>query len=247
MPGLAEFAACDDNVTEWGIQKGPAVKGGSKQPTMESGMEEEFTYIRKKAEVPKDNMSFHQFKEQRASKRRKRKKVVEICQAVEAAEPVNRGPYEASCWLCRMSGAAKDGTATGLGRFYRMFTDNYRNCKDEELYIQLYQMFNREVKGPLKEQGLEVPDLDVEDIRDHFTEHAFEPTVWVSEEIKFLKEVTRTMQDNVFESDQATKKIDVNDKRVWNYMKVQKQIVELYQLRLQNMNFYDVTTAVYRG
>ncbi len=55
------------------------------------------------------------------------------------------------------------------------------------------------------------------------------------------------MKDNVFESDQSTKKIDVNDKRVWNYMKVQKQIVELYNLRLQNMNFYDVTTAVYRG
>ena len=241
MANLCEFTSCKDNVDTWDTQK--KRKGQSSM----GDMEEEFTYTRKKAEPPKDGMSFDEFKRERDRKRKKRKKVMAVEEAAQAAPPVQRGPYEPACWLCRMSSAAKDGTTTGLGRFYRMFTDNYRNCKDDELYIQLRQMFDKEVKGPLREQDIMVPDLDVEDIRDHFTEHAFEPTVWVSEEIQFLKEVTRTMQDNVFEADQSTKKVDVNDKRVWNYMKVQKQIVELYNLRLQNMNFYDVTTAVYRG
>ncbi len=128
-----------------------------------------------------------------------------------------------------------------------MFTDNYRNCQEDELYIQLHQMFQKEVKKPLEDQGIEVPDLDVEDIRLHFIEHAFDPTIFVSEEIKFLKEVCGTMRDHIFEDDTETKRTDVSDKRVWNYMKVQKQIVDLYHIKLANMNFYDINTAVFRA
>lgn len=206
---------------------------------------EEFSYKRSVPEAPKDGISFDDFKQRKKAKRARRKKGRAVAKEEPSKAPA--GPYEPACWLCRMSGAAKDGTSTGLGRFFRMFTDNYRNCQEDELYIQLHRMFELEVKKPLEDQGIEVPDYDVEDIRLHFIEHAFDPTIFVSEEIKFLKEVCCTMKDHIFEDDKETKRTDVSDKRVWNYMKVQKQIVDLYHIKLQNMNFYDINTAVYRG
>lgn len=207
---------------------------------------EEFSYKRSVPEAPKDGISFEEFKRRKKAKRAKKRSGRGVAKADQPAE-APEGPYQPSCWLCRMSGAAKDGTATGLGRFFRMFTDNYRNCQEDELYIQLHQMFHNEVKKPLEDQGIDVPDYDVEDIRLHFIEHAFDPTIFVSEEIKFLKEVCGTMRDHIFEDDTETKKTDVSDKRVWNYMKVQKQIVDLYHIKLANMNFYDINTAVFRA
>lgn len=184
--------------------------------------EEEITYRRsKKTEVPKEPITLVDFKD----RRKKRKRTCE------------------SCWLCQTSSKAKDGSTTGLGRFFKLFTDNYKQCEETELYAQLRELYVHDIYEPMLKQGHEVPDLSVDDIREHFLEHAFAPSVYVSEEIKFLKNVATTMKDHIFCED-GKKRVDVNDKRVWNYLKVQKQIVELYNTRISNMNFYDVNTAV---
>ena len=184
--------------------------------------EEEITYRRsKKTEVPKEPITLVDFKDRR--KKRKRN-----CE---------------SCWLCQTSSKAKDGSTTGLGRFFKLFTDNYKQCEETELYTQLRELYVHDIYEPMLKQGHEVPDLSVDDIREHFLEHAFDPSVYVSEEIKFLKNVATTMKDHIFCED-GKKRVDVHDKRVWNYLKVQKQIVELYNTRISNMNFYDVNTAV---
>tara|TARA_B100001094_G_C18078907_1_gene744107 strand:- start:598 stop:1227 length:630 start_codon:yes stop_codon:yes gene_type:complete len=185
--------------------------------------EEEITYRRsKKTEVPKEAITFDDFK----SRSNKRK----------------RGECE-TCWLCQTSSSAKDGSSTGLGRFFKLFTDNYKQCEEQELYTQLRELYMHDIYEPMLKQGHDVPLLSVEDIREHFLEHAFDPSVYVSEEIKFLKTVASTMKNHIFCED-GKQRIDVNDKRVWNYLKVQKQIVELYNTRISNMNFYDVNTAV---
>tara|TARA_Y100000389_G_C17377118_1_gene472269 strand:- start:241 stop:867 length:627 start_codon:yes stop_codon:yes gene_type:complete len=184
--------------------------------------EEEITYRRsKKTEVHKEPITLVDFTDRR--KKRKRD-----CN---------------SCWLCQTSSSAKDGTTTGLGRFFKLFTDNYRQCEETELYAQLRELYVHDIYEPMLKQGHDVPDLSVDDIREHFLEHAFDPSVYVSEEIKFLKNVATTMKDHIYCED-GKKRIDVDDKRVWNYLKIQKQIVELYNTRISNMNFYDVNTAV---
>jgi len=193
---------------------------GSRDPDCE----EEITYRRsKKTEVPKEPISFDDYKE-RSNKRK-------------------RGDCCESCWLCETASSAKDGSTTGLGRFFKLFTDNYRQCEESELYAQLRELYVHDIYEPMLKQGHEVPDLSVDDIREHFLEHAFDPSIYVSEEIKFLKNIAATMKDQIFCQD-GKRRVDVNDKRVWSYLKVQKQIVELYNTRVSNMNFYDVNTAV---
>ena len=185
--------------------------------------EEEITYRRsKKSEVPKETISFDEYQE----RNKKRKRLG--CE---------------SCWLCQTASSAKDGSSTGLGRFFKCFTDNYKQCEEEELYNQLRKLYVHDIYEPMLKQGHDVPDLSADEIKEHFLEHAFDPSVYVSEEIKFLKNVATTMKDHIFCED-GKKRVDVNDKRVWNYLKVQKQIVELYNTRISNMNFYDVNTSV---
>lgn len=197
--------------------------GGWEEGNRDQDCEEEITYRRsKKTEVPKEPISFCEYRA-RSNKRK-------------------RSGCE-SCWLCQTSSSAKDGSATGLGRFFKCFSENYSKCEENELYAQLRELYVHDIYEPMLKQGHDVPDLSIEDIREHFLEHAFAPSVYVSEEIKFLKNVASTMKDHIFCED-GKKRVDVNDKRVWNYLKVQKQIVELYNTRIANMNFYDVNTAV---
>ena len=210
-----EFKKLEDDIGGWeGSREGP-------------DCEEEITYRRsKKTEVPKEPISFREYQERTSEKKRKRAS----------------GGCE-SCWLCQTASSAKDGTSTGLGRFFKLFTDNYKQCDDDDLYAQLRELYVHDIYEPMLIQGHDVPDLSVEDIREHFLEHAFDPSVYLSEEIKFLKTVATTMKDHIFCED-GKKRVDVNDKRVWNYLKVQKQIVELYNTKVTNMNFYDVNTTV---
>ena len=183
--------------------------------------DEEITYRRKKTEKPREAITLCEFNSR--SKKRRR---------------------TGSCWLCETASAgAKDGSSSGLARFFKLFTDNYRRCGEDELYKQLHELFIHDIYEPMLMQGHEIPKLTTSDIREHFLEHALDPSVYVSEEIKFLKQVAMTMKDHIF-TEGAKKRMDVNDKRVWNYLKVQKQIVELYNTRLSQMNFFDVTTSV---
>lgn len=195
--------------------------------------DEEITYRRsKRTDVAKDAMSFDEY-----CKRKKQKK--QKCSSSSA----NDG---STCWLCQVPQSAREGTSTGTGRFFRMFSENYKQCNEDDLYTQLHELYMHDVYTPMLKQGHDVPMLTAMEIKEHFLEHVFEPSVYVSEEIKFLKNVATTMKNHIFCEDDKTKNIDVDDKRVWNYLKVQKQIIELYNTRLTSMNFYDPTAAVCR-
>lgn len=144
-------------------------------------------------------------------------------------------PATEACWLCaRTQGRRAPGSA--LGRFYKMFADQYRNLNEGVLYEQLHAMFESQVRAPLLLQNIECPELSAEEIKEHLLEHNLDPGVWVSEEIRTLKSVSGVMRNNMFtEKDGA---VDVNDKRVINYLKVQKHITDLYNARLANMNYF---------
>jgi len=150
---------------------------------------------------------------------------------------------EQACWLCaRTTGKRAPGSA--LGRFYRLFSDQYRYLEDDVLYPQLKEFFDSQVRAPLLLQSVECPDLTPEEIKQHLLEHNLDPGVWVSEEIRTLKNVCGVMRDQMFTDKEGA--VDLNDKRVLNYLKVQKQITDLYNARLPNMNYFDAHNNVAR-
>lgn len=148
-------------------------------------------------------------------------------------------PATDECWLCARTGRAP---GSALGRFYKMFADQYRNLEEAVLFSQLHAMFESQVRAPLLLQNIECPALSASEIKEHMLKHNMDPGVWVSEEIRTLKVVSGVMRNNMFtEKDGA---VDVNDKRVINYLKVQKHITDLYNARLANMNYFSPHTNV---
>lgn len=173
--------------------------------------------------VPYDELK----RARRESKRRKRAEV-------------HKGHGE-ECWLCM---APAKGPSSSIGRFYRMFTDNYKNLEEDVLYEQLAKMFDSEVRAPRVAQGIPCPELSAADIKEHLLEHTLEPSVFVSEEIRFMKSMLATMKDRVFSKTDEEGVMDVKDKRVEAYIKAQKQLVALYNTKVTAMNFHDAKCAV---
>ena len=153
---------------------------------------------------------------------------------------VHKG-YGDECWLCM---APAQGTSSSIGRFYKMFTENYKNLEEDVLYEQLAKMFESQVRGPRLAQGIPCPELNATDIKEHLLEHTLEPSVFVSEEIRFMKSVVATMKDRVFSKTDEDGVLDVKDKRVEAYIKAQKQLVALYNVKVTAMNFHDAKCAV---
>lgn len=110
------------------------------------------------------------------------------------------------------------------------------------LYEQLAKMFESQVRAPRQAQGIPCPALGPADIKEHLLEHTLEPSVMISEEIRFLKSVVATMKDRVFSREDDV--LDVKDKRVEAYIKAQKQLVALYNTKVTTMNFHDAKCAV---
>jgi hypothetical protein len=125
-----------------------------------------------------------------------------------------------------------------------MFADQYRNLNEGVLYEQLHAMFESQVRAPLLLQDIDCPELSAEELKEHLLEHNLDPGVWVSEEIRTLKSVSGVMRNQMFTSKDGT--VDVNDKRVLNYLKVQKHITDLYNARLTNMNYFNPQQNVAR-
>jgi len=118
-----------------------------------------------------------------------------------------------------------------------------KNLEEDVLYEQLAKFFEGQVRAPRQAQGIQCPALGPADIKEHLLEHTLEPSVMISEEIRFLKSVVATMKDRVF-SKGDDEVLDVKDKRIEAYIKAQKQLVSLYNTRVTTMNFHDAKCAV---
>ena len=184
-------------------------------------MEETITYQRSFKDVPGERVSLDEVK-------RKRKQ--DSCGA--------------ACFLCGRAGFAGD-ESTAVGRMYKMFRSEYSNHESDELFGNLEIFFKEEIYNLYKEQGLDCPLLTKDQRKNHFLHHTLEPSTFLSEEIRSLRDIADVLKTNLFERD-VQGHVDVNQKKLKDLMAVQQQIVTLYRTPIASMNFFDPTTSVYK-
>ena len=184
-------------------------------------MEETITYQRSFKDVPGERVSLEEVK-------RKRKQ--DSCGE--------------ACFLCGRAGFAGD-ESTAIGRMYKMFRSEYSNHESDELFSNLETFFREEIYNLYKEQGLDCPLLTKEQLKVHFLHHTLEPSTFLSEEIRSLRDIAGVIKTNLFERD-VSGHVDVNQKKLKDLISVQQQIVTLYRTPIASMNFFDPTTSVYK-
>lgn len=180
--------------------------------------EETITYQRSFRQIPGERVSLDQVKSERKK----------VCGK--------------SCFLCGRQGFAGDET-TAIGRMYKMFRTEYSNHDQDELFENLTVFFKEEIYNLYTEQGMCCPLLTKEQIRQHFLEHTLEPSTFLSEEIRSLRDVASVIKKNLFERD-IQGNVDVSQKKLKDLLSVQQQIVSLYNTPISKMNFYTPTTSV---
>ena len=148
-----------------------------------------------------------------------------------------------SCFLCGRAGFASDDS-TAIGRLYKLYRTEYSNHSQDELFLNMETFFREEIYTLYNEQGLDCPILDAEQLKVHFLEHNIEPSSYVAEEIRALRDVATVMKGNLFEENEDGN-VDVNQKQLKSLISLQQQIISLYGSRLDNLNFYDPTTSVF--
>ena len=147
-----------------------------------------------------------------------------------------------SCFLCGRAGFSGD-ESTSVGRMYKMFRTEYSKHASDELFDNLAVFFKEEIYNLYSEQGLSCPLLTADQIKIHFLDHNLSPSTYLSEEIRSLREVSDVLKKNLFERD-VQGNIDVHQKKLQDLLKVQSQILLLYNSNVQNMCFYDSNTSV---
>jgi hypothetical protein len=124
-----------------------------------------------------------------------------------------------------------------------MFRTEYSKHDSDELFANLAVFYKEEIYDLYNEQGLSAPLLSPEQLRIHFLEHSLEPTTYLSEEIRSLREVGEVIKRNLFERD-VQGNVDCNQKKLADLLKVQAQILVLYNSSVERMNFYNSNTSV---
>jgi len=147
-----------------------------------------------------------------------------------------------SCFLCGRAGFSGD-ESTSVGRMYKMFRTEYSKHDSDELFENLAVFFREEIYNLYIEQGLSAPLLTADQIKIHFLEHSLEPTTYLSEEIRSLREVTDVIKRNLFERD-VQGHLDCNPKKLADLLKVQQQILTLYNSNVSKMCFFNRNTSV---
>lgn len=147
-----------------------------------------------------------------------------------------------SCFLCGRAGFSGD-ESTAVGRMYKMFRTEYSKHASEELFENLAVFYKEEIYELYREQGLDAPLLTAEQLKIHFLEHTLEPSTFLSEEIRSLRDVADVLKKNLFERD-VQGNVDVHEKKLKNLLQVQQQIVALYNQPVEKMNFYSSNTSV---
>lgn len=154
------------------------------------------------------------------------------------------GSSGTACFLCGRAGFAGD-ESTAVGRMYKLFRTEYSNHESDELFANLETFFKEEIYNLYKEQGLDCPLLSKEQLKVHFLHHTLEPSTFLSEEIRSLRDVADVIKTNLFSRD-VSGNVDVNQKKLKDLISVQQQIVALYRTPIGSMNFFDPTTSVYK-
>ena len=147
-----------------------------------------------------------------------------------------------SCFLCGRAGFSGD-ESTSVGRMYKMFRTEYSKHDSEELFANLAVFYKEEIYELYVEQGMDAPLLTADQIKHHFLDHNLEPTTYLSEEIRSLREVSDVLKTNLFERD-VQGHVDVCEKKLKNLLSVQQQIMTLYNSDVSRMNFFNSSTSV---
>jgi len=147
-----------------------------------------------------------------------------------------------SCFLCGRAGFSGD-ESTAVGRMYKMFRAEYSKHDSQELFENLAVFFKEEIYNLYNEQGLQCPLLTAEQIKEHFISHSMCPTLFLSEEIRSLRDVSEVLKKNLFERD-IQGNLDVSNKKLSDLLKVQAQILTLYNTQPSKMNFFNSNTSV---
>lgn len=149
-----------------------------------------------------------------------------------------------SCFLCGRAGFAGD-ESTAVGRMYKLFRTEYSNHESDELFANLEIFFKEEIYNLYKEQGLDCPLLTAEQLKVHFLHHTLEPSTFLSEEIRTLRDIADVIKANMFERD-CQGIVTANPKKLKDLMAVQAQIITLYKTPITSLNFFDPSTSVYK-
>jgi len=182
-------------------------------------MEETITYERSFKSVPGERVSLDEVKQKRKI-----------------------GSCGNACFLCGRAGFAGD-ESTAVGRMYKMFRTEYSNHESDELFANLEIFFKEEIYNLYQEQGLDCPLLTKEQLKVHFLHHTLEPSTFLSEEIRSLRDIADVLKTNLFERD-VQGNVDVKEKKLKELITVQQQIITLYRTPIQSLNFFDPTTSV---
>tara|TARA_B100000787_G_scaffold87028_1_gene64267 strand:+ start:24273 stop:24956 length:684 start_codon:yes stop_codon:yes gene_type:complete len=193
----------------------------SQDPRCTPCLEETITYQRSFRDVPGERVSLDEVKAKR-----------------------KRETCGGACFLCGRAGFAGD-ESTAVGRMYKMFRNEYSNHDSDELFANLEIFFKEEIYNLYKEQGMDCPLLTKEQLRVHFLQHTLEPSTFLSEEIRSLRDVADILKNNLLERN-IQGNVDVNEKELKKLISVQQQIVQLYRTPISSMNFFDPTTTVFK-
>ena len=150
--------------------------------------------------------------------------------------------HGSGCFLCGRAGFSGD-ESTAVGRMYKLFRTEYAKHDSDELFSNLETFYREEIYNLYIEQGLSAPLLNKEQLKIHFLHHTLEPTTFLSEEIRSLRDVAEVIKKNLFERD-VQGNLDVQQKKLKDLMAVQTQILMLYNQSVSRMNFFESTTSV---
>ena len=162
--------------------------------------------------------------------------------SLEEVKRKRKRTHGGGCFLCGRAGFSGD-ESTAVGRMYKLFRTEYSKHDSDELFANLETFYKEEIYNLYNEQGLSCPLLTAEQIKNHFISHSLEPSTFLSEEIRTLREVAGILKQNLFERD-VQGHVDVSQKKLKDLLSVQQQIVSLYNTPVSKMNFFNTNTSV---
>ena len=131
---------------------------------------------------------------------------------------------ELDCPLCKYSQA----DASVIDRMNQMEQSMTGTTSSEEIYRTLAGLYDVQVRQPLINQGLDAPQISVEQLRSHFTLHKLNLRDIISKEIMAVNNMQihfRKHQVATLNNKTGIKKLD--PKALCNWMKLSKHKLEL--------------------
>ncbi len=153
------------------------------------------------------------------------------------------------CFGC-MFGSPEQDPIHGkkMNTLLKIFEENYGKTSNLMLARMCHVYFKRHIYIPMKSAGKDIPIWRTKDIQKHFEEHVAEPRIYIGESIKKYKLLSRALHDQLFRqvpSEETGLPVIIADRNnIRNALLVDKMLNQFYQMRSENMNFYNTSCTI---